>query len=163
MAALEMLQWLKAYFDQTFTGGEYDGQSRRAQVGIRDPGDSSKAPKRPLNQNNTPRRQPATTPARTVQVAPATTAKLKKEPIPITGKTPARPQVIQVQKIKQELEDVKKANQNLLDERNFYYGKLQKVEAMCQIRHDDFANEVLAVLYETDEAHGFISPDELDI
>jgi hypothetical protein len=96
-------------------------------------------------------------------VAPATAVKLKRQPIPIPGRTSARPQTAQVQKIKQELEEMKKANQTLVDERNFYYAKLQKVEAMCQIRHDDFATEILGVLYETDEAHGFICPDELDI
>jgi hypothetical protein len=52
----------------------------------------------------------------------------------------------------------------LVEERNFYDNKLQKVEVTCQTRgDDDFASQILAILYETDDAHGFVSPDELDI
>jgi hypothetical protein len=52
----------------------------------------------------------------------------------------------------------------LVEERNFYYHKLQEVEVTCQAKgDDDFASQILAILYETDDAHGFVSPDEPDI
>jgi hypothetical protein len=52
----------------------------------------------------------------------------------------------------------------LVEERNFYDNELQKVEVTCQTKGDyDFASQILAILYETDDAHGFVSPDELDI
>jgi hypothetical protein len=58
----------------------------------------------------------------------------------------------------------KKGNQSLAEERNLYYDKFQRVKVLCQTRSDDeFTNKLLATLYETDEEHGFVSPDELDI
>jgi RP/EB family microtubule-associated protein len=157
-AALEMLQWVKGYFDQNFTGSAYNGSHRRQEVGIKDPGDNSKAIKKPFSRPAATSRapKPTATPAaaRQVQIAPATAIKSKQTPRP-----PG-----QLQLAKEELEKAKKDNQSLAEERNFYYDKLQRVEALCQTHgDDDFANEILAILYETDEARGFVSPDELDI
>jgi hypothetical protein len=70
----------------------------------------------------------------------------------------------QIQAVKDQLEKTREENKSLVEERNFYYNKLQKVEATCQTKgDDDFASRILSILYETDEAHGFVSPDELDI
>jgi RP/EB family microtubule-associated protein len=181
MAALEMLQWIKGYFDQYYCGGEYDGGLRRSETGVRDPGESARGGKKGGSQNqnatgNT-KAAPRPTPARTPRVqvsapAPPPTAAKPKTPM---AQTPAQPSTRpvptsarappgQLQKVREELEQTKTANQNLLEERNFYYGKLQRLEAMCQARsEDEFAASVLKVLYETDAEHGFVSPDELDI
>jgi RP/EB family microtubule-associated protein len=166
MAALEMLQWMKGYFDQMFSGGHYDGQARREQVGIPDPGEGSKPVRRTVDQNKVVRNHTAVTPARTPaeQRAPVSTVtRARRQFVPIPPGTVSKTQTAQIEKVKEELVTVKKANQNLLDERNFYYGKLQKMEVICQGHSDDFAVEILKVLYETDEEHGFVSPDELDI
>jgi RP/EB family microtubule-associated protein len=167
MAALEMLQWMKGYFDQTFPGGHYDGQARREQVGLRDPGNlETKPAKRTLDQNKAIRNTPAVTPGRTqveTRALVSTVTRAKRQLVAVAPGTAARPRTAQAEKVKEELEAVKKANENLLAERNFYYGKLQKMEVLCQGRGDEFADEVLKVLYETDEEHGFVAPDELDI
>jgi RP/EB family microtubule-associated protein len=165
MAALEMLQWVKSHFDQTFTGGDYDGPGRRQEVGIRDPGESVKPAKKPVGRLTSAREpKPMKTPLRQVQIQapPATNAKAK----PIANQppifTPGRQS--QIQTVKEQLEKTKEDNKSLTEERTFYYNKLQKVEATCQTKGgDDFASQVLAILYETDDAHGFVSPDELDI
>jgi RP/EB family microtubule-associated protein len=166
MAALEMLQWLKGYFDQIFPGGQYDGEARREQVGISGPGSVSKGSKKVVDQNNVVRRHPAVTPART-QVDPrplvSTVTRAKRQLVAVAPGTTARPRTAKSDKEREELEVVKKMNQNLVDERNFYYGKLQKVEGLCAGHSGEFARELLQVLYETDEEHGFVAPDELDI
>jgi RP/EB family microtubule-associated protein len=152
MAALEMLQWIKSYFDHNFLGGDYDGSKRRSEAGIRDPGDTSrKAQARANRTANTSRGAP-----------PQSTVKPR-----ITTRMPAetpRAQSAQLIRIREQLEEMKRDNQTLTEERNFYYNKLQRVEELCQSRPGDaFAEQVLGVLYETDEDHGFVSPDELDI
>ena len=72
--------------------------------------------------------------------------------------------LLQIQQLKEKNDELKKDNQILLEERNFYYQKLQKVEDICQAKEgDEFAKQILEILYQTDEEHGFVSPDELDI
>jgi RP/EB family microtubule-associated protein len=184
MASLEMLQWIKGHFDQHYSGGEYDGAVRRMESGIREPGDPGRGGKKGTTQNQNAtgnvKKQTRPTPARTprVQVAVAPPPPTAVKPKPQLVRTPAatatrqvptsaraaRPASGQLQKLREELEQTKTANKHLLDERNFYYGKLQRLEAMCQARGDDeFAGTMLKILYETDEEHGFVSPDELDI
>jgi RP/EB family microtubule-associated protein len=156
MAALEMLQWIKNYFDQNFSGGDYDGPKRRSEVGIREPGDTSRRTKPSMNRTST-------TTVRPVRTAPPPSA-MKPKPLPRKPAETPRPPSAQLMRVKQELEEIKKENQTLLEERNFYYHKLQKVEVMCQEKTgDSFAEEILDVLYETDKVNGFVSPDELDI
>jgi RP/EB family microtubule-associated protein len=165
MAALEMLQWIKSHFDQSFTGGDYDGPGRRQEVGIRDPGESVKPVKKPVGRPTNARElKSMKTPLRQVQIQapPATSTKAK----PIANQPPAFTpgRQSQIQTVKEQLEKTKEDNKSLVEERNFYYNKLQKVEATCQTKgDDDFASQILAILYETDDAHGFVSPEELDI
>jgi RP/EB family microtubule-associated protein len=156
MAALEMLQWIKKYFDQRFTGGEYDGPARRAEVGIREPGDTGKGKIKTAAPPKTPRV------VTTRNHAPATVVKGKVSGIPQPA--PKKAGVSQIQKLQENIASLKKENVTLLEERNFYYEKLQRIESMCQVRErDEFSGQLLGVLYETDEGRGFVSPDELDI
>jgi RP/EB family microtubule-associated protein len=167
MASLEMLQWIKKYFDQHFAGGEYDGPARRLEVGIREPGEAKGARKVAVAPTGgCPPKTPKVVSARAVQPAPATAVKVKPIAAPATTRlpTPGKQITSQLQKLQDEAATLKKENTTLLEERNFYYEKLQKVETLCQVREgDDFTAQVLAVLYETDEGRGFVSPDELDI
>jgi RP/EB family microtubule-associated protein len=158
MAALEMLQWIKAYFDQNYSGGEYDGQGRRNQSGIRDPGDLAKKTKK--SSNNATVKTSRSKPTRTIVTTPKQQGGIGAP----SSQTPGRFVPSQNQNLKDQIERLKKENQHLVDERNFYYEKLQKVESLCQMRENDqFANQVLGVLYETDAERGFVSPDQLDI
>ena len=55
--------------------------------------------------------------------------------------------------------------ENLERERDFYYSKLREVEVLCQNHEGDqvpFLQNVLDILYKTDDADEFIAPDELE-
>jgi hypothetical protein len=65
---------------------------------------------------------------------------------------------------KDQVEQLKQENEHLVDARDFYYEKLQKVECLCQAKENHaFANQILRVLYATDGVSGFGAPDQLDI
>jgi RP/EB family microtubule-associated protein len=166
MAALEMLQWIRRYFDQHFGGGEYDGPARRAEVGLRGPGDAGKGARKAAATGGIGPKTPRVSTARAVHAVPATTIKAKPpppQPAP-PSQTSGKQASVQLKKLQEAIAGLKKENGTLLEERNFYYEKLQRVEAMCQCRQgDEFSAQILTVLYETDEGRGFLSPDELDI
>lgn len=195
MASLEMLQWMKGFFEHNFSGGEYDGPGRRAEVGIREPGDTTRGAKKPTGTTKKPATArvsaapPATVRKSTAQPTNTTTTTVRRAPPQSTlkqappqtvartsrvsrlpGQTP-KPDDAEMRKLKKQLEDVKreldemkKENQTLLEERNFYLDKLQQVEALCTPKEEEaFAASILEVLYATDEEHGFVAPDELDL
>jgi RP/EB family microtubule-associated protein len=154
-AALEMLQWMKIHFDQTFTGGAYDGPRRRQEAGIRYREDAPQTKKKPASRPVARNRPANAVPARQVKAPPASAARPKRPQVPVTK---------QIQTLKEELEKAKQDNISLIDERNFYYDKLQQVEAVFLSRDkDELTSTVLRILYQTDDDYRFVSPDELDI
>lgn len=177
--ALQMLQWFKPFFDQQYNGGEYNGQERRDEVGCKNPGETkAKRPTSSVRRDEAPRTvsKPkksqtsfATTPyqqttnrvnnTNTVAAQRNVNRGLK------TGTTPSSSTINQqIQKFKEKVEELKNDNKILLEERDFYYQKLQSVEALCQNKEEsEFAQQVLEILYQTDEERGFVSPDQLDI
>ena len=49
----------------------------------------------------------------------------------------------------------------MTQERDFYYDKLRKVEDFCEDNENETTyKKILDILYETDEAHGFVAPDD---
>lgn len=49
----------------------------------------------------------------------------------------------------------------MTQERDFYYDKLRKVEDFCEDNDNEIAyKKILDILYETDEANGFVAPDD---
>ena len=45
-------------------------------------------------------------------------------------------------------------------EREFYYGKLRKIEEFCQDHEDnDIVKQILEIMYEADEENGFVAPE----
>ena len=171
MASLEMLQWMKKFFDENYSGGEYNGPERRAECGVREPGDTSRG--KPTTAKRSARVKVTAPPPTTVKKAPIqgraappqSTIKARgQRPMGETPGPGSRAQLLEIRKLKEEVEALKKDNQTLLEERNFYFNKLQRVETLCQAKEGDaFAESILEVLYETDEENGFVSPDELDI
>jgi len=64
-----------------------------------------------------------------------------------------------------EVTELKMSVENLERERDFYYSKLREVEVLCQNHEGEqvpFLQEVLDILYKTDDADEFIAPDEVD-
>lgn len=178
MATLETLQWFKAFYDEKCNGEEYDGANRRLEAGCNGPAEKPQTKSKPhanfaqfnaarqtpaVSRQNKPSRNMTSTKKNTQSYAvPATTSK--------TTNVQQKQQLQQQQqqqnliKLKEKVDLLKSDNQTLLDERNFYYDKLQAVEQLClKLENDEFAKQILEVLYQTDEEHGFVSPDELDI
>jgi len=141
MASLEMMQWVYSYFKQNYSGNQYDPVVSREFSTI----SSKKSTKTPLlsTKSSIPRPTSANKPKHINDID----VLLQK-----------------IANLERENEEMKAENQTLLEERNFYFEKLQKIENLCQGKSSDsFSNEVLTILYETDEEHGFVHPDELDI
>ena len=180
--ALQMLQWFKPFFDQQYNRGEYDGQARRDETGCKNPGETkSKRPSSSAKRDDVPKTvsRPrksqtsfATTPyqqnstrtnnnnnTNTVYAQRTVNRNVK------IGTTPSSNTLNQqIQKMKEKEEELKNDNKILLEERDFYYQKLQSVEQLCQGKEgNEFAQKVLEILYQTDEERGFVSPDQLDI
>lgn len=88
-------------------------------------------------------------------------------PVPSTQAT-AESSALLIADLRKAVASLQKSNKRLksdvesmTEERDFYYEKLRKVEECCQ-DHDGEVEymKVLDILYETDEARGFIPPDE---
>ena len=65
-----------------------------------------------------------------------------------------------------EVTELKMSVENLERERDFYYSKLREVEVLCQAHEADavpFLQSVLEILYKTDDADEFVTPDDADI
>lgn len=165
MASLEMLQWMKWFFEQNYEGGEYDGPARREAAKKRKHAATTREPKRPL---------PPKTPAMQRQVAsqrpPMTTYKPAQHPVktprtrPTTDDANTAKLKKEIAELKQQMEQLREDNQTLIEERDFYYGKLQKIEDICVPQEEEeLPKAILEVLYKTDEERGFVSPDECEI
>lgn len=182
MVALQILQWFKPFFDEHYNGGEYDGQGRRDETRCANPGERKgrKATKKTTTSMAKVPPQTVSRPTRQAQTSFATTpytnhaqntahnTTTRRTSMNRAGMTPAPYSSASVQqqinKMKEKVEELKGDNKILLEERDFYYQKLQSVEALCQQREgSDLASKVLEILYQTDEERGFVSPDQLDI
>ena len=182
--ALQMLQWFKPFFDQQYNRGDYDGQARRDETGCKNPGETkAKRPASSTRRDDVPKTvsRPrksqtsfATTPyqqnsTRTNNAYNNNTntvvAQRNVNRTVKIGTTPSSSTLsTQIKKMKEKEEEIKNDNKILLEERDFYYQKLQSVEALCQNKEgNEFAQKVLEILYQTDEERGFVSPDQLDI
>ena len=62
-----------------------------------------------------------------------------------------------------EVTELKLSVENLERERDFYYSKLREVEVLCQANEGanvPFLQQVLEILYKTDDADEFVTPEE---
>ena len=130
MASLEMLQWIKSYFDQNNNNENLDLSLKKIE--------------KSQNKNKS-----------------ISKLSISKSNIPKPSKSSENQILIQEnQKLHKENEELKIESQTLLEERNFYFEKLQRIETLCQDKDNDlFVNEICKILYETDEEHGFVDPD----
>lgn len=183
--ALQMLQWFKPFFDQQWNRSEYDGQARRDETGCKNPGETKA--KRPVSSTRRGAEVPKTvSKPRKSQTSFATTpynqntnrvnnninnntntvvAQRNVSRTVKIGTTPSSSTLNQqIEKLKEKEIELKNDNKILLEERDFYYQKLQSVETLCQNKEgNEFAQKILEILYQTDEERGFVSPDQLDI
>ena len=67
------------------------------------------------------------------------------------------------QQLALEVTELKLSVENLERERDFYYSKLREVEVLCQANEGNnvpFLQQVLDILYKTDDADEFVTPEE---
>ena len=155
VAALHLLQFLHSYAS-TAEYKDYDPVARREQYHCAPPG-IRKAPKSPkpggvpMMAKSLKKRNFLTIeePKQTEEAAPEIVIAKLKSTLSSLMK--------QYKKMKEEAE-------MMTQERDFYYEKLRKVEDFCQDHEEDPAyGNVLNILYETDEALGFVSPEEAEL
>ena len=168
VAALHLLQFLFNYVAAAGVKGKYDAVARRHQSHCREPGASprkaapqpggvpmfTKSLKRGAFVPHTP----------SSPTSPTTSGELKGD------SAKAKPRDEPSPEIKKTLTLLKRHNRRLQEdveqmtqERDFYYEKLRKVEEFCQDHEGEVAYvKILDILYETDEARGFVAPDEAE-
>ncbi|CAE7237716.1 MAPRE3 [Symbiodinium natans] len=151
---LEMLQWIKNYFERTFQGTSYDAAARRFTDNLPDwarPSEASNQPlRRPLSNVN------------------ALASKVPKHGRPGGGdgyqRSSQAPNFALLQeeheRIREEVIDLKITVDGLETERDFYFQKLRDIEIMCQAWEENpdmnmtvnkFVEEVQNILYAKDD------------
>jgi len=168
---MEFVQFMKCYWDMHAP----DGHAPEAVF------QEAVVNEQPEKQQQTlpPRKQPAAGP-KAGQVAgslPKRAAPPAPAPAPprsSSSSAPTRSQIVhappadegatqQIEQLSLENTELKCSVDNLERERDFYYTKLREVEMLCQERENDkvpFLQEVLDILYKTDDADEFVNPEE---
>lgn len=162
---MEFLQFMKCYWDMHAPGGDISmHDSVHPPLGDQTQGrnDPVTAPAKHL------REEKATTEPRGVDRGPGAGPKrvvggALRQTGPSTGTVQQTPGVVQ-QQLALEVTELKMSVENLERERDFYYSKLREVEVLCQNNENSnhpFLQQVLDILYKTDDADEFISPEEV--
>jgi RP/EB family microtubule-associated protein len=138
---LEMLQWIRAYFDRVGCSPDYDPVGRRGKLG---PGMPEWVRSAGLKENVQPRvAAPRSNSARDL---PNSRKTVGKDDNP---------------RLKDEIEHLRQTASGLERERDFYFGKLRDIEIHCQnyesgcppagMTLDSFMSDVMKILYATDD------------
>jgi RP/EB family microtubule-associated protein len=184
MAALELFQWIHGYFEQMGGPKGYDGPGRRRQVKCRDPTERGRPSVKPAGmakrQGGVPLkppgqapREPPPPPREPASSVPAKPPKSKPpksdaDPVPIKPAKVAKPTSVSPdppgtdgKQLKKRAEKLEQEVEQLNQERDFYFSKLRKIEDYCQENEDEaIVQQILEILYEADEAHGFLPPED---
>ncbi|CAE7180119.1 EB1C [Symbiodinium pilosum] len=153
---LEMLQWIKNYFERTFQGTTYNAAARRS--------DNLPDWARPSDGSSQPLRRPLSN-------ANAVASKVPKHGRPGGGdgyqRSSTAPNLALLQeeheRIREEVVDLKITVDGLETERDFYFQKLRDIEIMCQAWEENpdasmtvnkFVEEVQNILYAKDDEIG---------
>jgi RP/EB family microtubule-associated protein len=161
---LEMLQWIKLYFDRTYQHGvEYDGPAHRF---TNNNPPAWTIPKASGSNNQAARFNPTSRPtvdSRQGRIAPSNTTR-----------QPARPSTQgalkeEYEKLREEIVDLKITVDGLETERDFYFQKLRDIEILCQALEatpnpdmtvGKFVEDVQRILYaKDDEEEDFINQE----
>jgi len=141
---LEFLQWMKRYFDLHYNAEEstYDAVGRRGAKGK-----ATGNVKSPTTKATPPKK--TTTPT---QSKPSPNAIIPKKTVTPTTKTTKSEDSEKVHELQKQLEELQTATAAIQTDRDFYLGKLQKIEVICKEKEEEeLAQDVLKVLYATAE------------
>lgn len=150
---LEMLQWIKLYFDRSYGGNEYDAIARRFTDNLPE----WAKPKTSGSNNNAARFTPASRPMADSRQGRAVP--------PTASRQPARPSSQgalkeEYEKLREEIVDLKITVDGLETERDFYFQKLRDIEILCQALEatpnpdmtvGKFVEDVQRILYAKDD------------
>ena len=183
MAVLEMLQWLYQYYEQNPPAQSYDPQARRhSKTRLAKPRASAtrtmtRKTDSPGHSGPTPvisSRKPKT-PSSSSKSLTSKSDKEQSSSQPIeTSSTEDKEQIQQltteiaqlkqkVKELKTEVKGSKEQFEEMTQERDFYYDKLRRVEDFCQDHEEEqLIQNILSILYETDESLGFLPPNDDD-
>lgn len=176
VAALHLLQFLFNYVAASGFKGKYDAAARRQQSHCREPGTS---PRKAAHAGGVPMFTKSLKRGAFVPItgsgpgSPSNSGELGKSDPPASPKSPAakpKPKDEMSPEVKKTIATLQRNNRRLTEdldqmtqERDFYYEKLRKVEEFCQDNEGEVAYvKILDILYETDEARGFVAPDEAE-
>lgn len=162
---LEMLQWIKTYYDKNFPGGEYDAVGRRvvdADVDWAQGGRQVGSTARPMSPVDAPGKLQAPAPTTSQQLLNGPAVRGRGYPLikPPNGVYAAEGEE---ERLREEVVDLKITVDGLETERDFYFQKLRDIEILCQalaarpdpgITVHKFAEEVQKILYAKDEDDG---------
>lgn len=94
---------------------------------------------------------------------PAAAAATKKTTTTTTAAAPKSTSTAgnaELKQMKSQVNEMREEIDQLTQERDFYYGKLRRIEEFCQVNEsDDMVKKILEIMYETDEEHGFVQPE----
>eukprot|EP00931_Biecheleriopsis_adriatica_P105871 TRINITY_DN80397_c0_g1_i1.p1 TRINITY_DN80397_c0_g1~~TRINITY_DN80397_c0_g1_i1.p1 ORF type:complete len:272 (+),score=64.40 TRINITY_DN80397_c0_g1_i1:25-840(+) len=157
---LEMLQWIKTYYDRSEQSADYNALARRWSDNLPEwarPADGSCPPPRP------PSRPSATSPDGKVQPRQSVTGRSKViGGNGYAGRTGSEFALLQEEheRLREEVVDLKITVDGLETERDFYFQKLRDVEILCQAWEErpdpnmtvsKFAAEIQRILYAKDD------------
>jgi len=162
---LEMLQWIKTYFDRTFPGGEYDALARRFSDHPPDwakPSDGTNLGGRALGAGaGVAAKRPPPSTGSSLGVP----AQRERREMPRTrGTAISRTEIDGMreehEKLREEVVDLKITVDGLETERDFYFQKLRDIEILCQALEPNpdpnmtvamFVEDVQRILYAKDD------------
>jgi len=168
---LEMLQWVKKFFDVNYKGEPYNAIEKRRTAQAPYASDKGKPGRDYVAGTPAPtsllKEQPASSkkPGSATKASPSSSVKspsaTAKKPTPVKATTPIKSSTpskasdeSKVQELNQQLADLKVTVDTLERERDFYFGKLRDIEILTQSYEGEGAeiiNQIQKILYATDE------------
>ena len=105
-----------------------------------------------LNQKSEPKKRKAAAPVRKEEPKP-------KKPTKTITKEQSEAISRELEQEKNHVTELEAEVDQVTSEREFYYGKLRKIEEFCQDHEDnEIVKQILEIMYEADEENGFVSP-----
>jgi len=168
---LEMLQWVKKFFDVNYKGEPYNAIEKRRAAAAPYASDKGKPGHDYVGGTPAPtnlvKEQPASSkkPGSATKASPSSSVKspsaTAKKPTPVKATTPIKSSTpskasdeSKVQELNQQLADLKVTVDTLERERDFYFGKLRDIEILTQSYEGEGAeiiNQIQKILYATDD------------
>jgi len=168
---LEMLQWIKTYFDRTFPGGQYDALARRFSENPPEWARCTDASSNPHNFS------PVARPGDSRSAGARQPLRTSGQQRPVSGHQGMARRVDaaehetlkdEYEKLREEIVDLKITVDGLETERDFYFQKLRDIEILCQALEatpnpdmtvGKFVEDVQRILYAKDDEEEGLQDD----